>query len=111
MPERHRPRTRRRPDPLHAIPISLETCTKSHPAPRHPSVPAPQFCSLSASAASRSKQRRGAPCHEPLQRRQTSRPTPSLAPAAWMPAASGRPCPAVENANGQAAVVPGGEAV
>ncbi|KAM3368938.1 hypothetical protein ACQJBY_017070 [Aegilops geniculata] len=29
MHERRRPRTRRRPDPLHAIPISPETCSKS----------------------------------------------------------------------------------
>ncbi|KAM3372762.1 hypothetical protein ACQJBY_019572 [Aegilops geniculata] len=33
MPERRRPRTRWHPDPLHAISISPETCTKSHPAP------------------------------------------------------------------------------
>ncbi|XBI00534.1 hypothetical protein VPH35_129536 [Triticum aestivum] len=76
MPERRRPRTRRRPDPLHAIPISLETYTKSHPAPAPPFGPAPQLCSPSASAASHPKQRRGAPYHEPLQPGQTSRPTP-----------------------------------
>ncbi|XBH64278.1 hypothetical protein VPH35_118077 [Triticum aestivum] len=36
MPERRRPRTRRHPDPLNAISISPETCTKSHLAPSPP---------------------------------------------------------------------------
>ncbi|XBJ04976.1 hypothetical protein VPH35_023833 [Triticum aestivum] len=84
--------------------------------PRHPSGPAPQLCSPSASAASHPKQRRGAPYHEPLQPRQTSRPTPppSHFPPSFFsagthhpflgfcgkPAASCGPCPAVEKANG-----------
>ncbi|XBI10267.1 hypothetical protein VPH35_137580 [Triticum aestivum] len=41
MSERRRPRTRRHLDPLHAISISPETCTKSHPAPSPPFGPRP----------------------------------------------------------------------
>ncbi|XP_037442682.1 uncharacterized protein LOC119311152 isoform X1 [Triticum dicoccoides] len=41
MPEHRRPRTCRHPDPLHAISISPETCTKSHPAPSPPFGPHP----------------------------------------------------------------------
>ncbi|KAM3370703.1 hypothetical protein ACQJBY_018192 [Aegilops geniculata] len=41
MLECRRPRTRRHPDPFHAISILPETCTKSHPAPSPPFGPRP----------------------------------------------------------------------
>ncbi|XP_037479574.1 translation initiation factor IF-2-like [Triticum dicoccoides] len=67
MPERRRPRIRRRPDPLHAIPISPETYTKSHPAPAPPFGPRPaalqpeRFGRLAPEAEERSSLPRASP--------------------------------------------------
>nr|XP_045090643.1 formin-like protein 20 isoform X2 [Aegilops tauschii subsp. strangulata] len=107
MPERRRPRTHRHPDPLHAISISPETCTKSHPAPSPPFAPRPVALQPERLTDLCLKQRRGAPCHEPLRRWQTSRLTP---PPTFFSAATHHPF-AVSygvDADGKRRPVPGG---
>ncbi|XP_037411312.1 uncharacterized protein LOC119274694 [Triticum dicoccoides] len=111
MPERRRPRTRRHLDPLHAISISPETCTKSHPAPSPPFGPRPvalqpeRFNRLVPQAEERSSLPRASLTMANQQADPASflflpprRITPSLSPTTWTPTSSSGPYPAVENA-------------